>query len=114
MAGVPASETSAQGLSLQQAGQNFLPSLCAVVIIIAEQRLFDPEMVEQFQGDAGIFCSDKVRVFQCLAHPWRDVLQIPNRCWNQIKHAWHGNSPFFKDRRRHGRPRLEYRRHGIK
>ena len=52
----------------QQPGQNGLPGGGPVVLVVADQRLFDVEMVQQLHGHTGVFGGDEVCLLQGL-HP---------------------------------------------
>ena len=99
------------GFAGEQPRKNFLPGLCPVVIVVADERLVDAQVVEQLQGDACVLGTDEIGILQRLPHAGGNVLEVSNGSGNQIKRAGHGNSP-FKDRRRRGNDPLGSRHRG--
>ena len=54
------------------------------VLIVADHRLFEAQMVEQPQRDAGVLSRDKVRQAEGSRHTRRHVIQIADRCGDKI------------------------------
>ena len=72
------------GFSPQQPAQDSLPGGDVVVFVVAYQRLFDAEMVQQLYGHAGVLRGNKIRVFQGLCRPRRKISQIADGGSDQI------------------------------
>ena len=72
------------GLTLQQAGQNGLPCGGAVMLVVADQRLPDVEVVQQLYGHAGVLGGDEIRPGQRLHGTGGKVSQIADGRGHQI------------------------------
>ena len=80
------------GLACQQALENGLPGGDVVVLVVADQGLFDFKMVQQLDGYPGILRRDEVHGLQRLYRPGREVPQIADGGGDQIKRAAHSAS----------------------
>ena len=76
----------------RDAVQDILAPLLQVVFIIADQRLFDSQMIEQFQRDAGILRRDKIHFLKGPGRPGRQIAQVPDGGCHNVKGAAHGFS----------------------
>ena len=54
------------------------------VLIVADHRLFEAQMVEQPQRDAGVLSRDEVRQAEGSRHTRRHVIQIADRRGDKI------------------------------
>ena len=72
------------GLPLLNAVADNLSPLVFVVLKIADHGLFNAKMIQQLQGDPGVFGGDEVRLGQSLLSPGGKVSQIPNRSPHNI------------------------------
>ena len=64
-----------------------------VVLVIADQGLFDLQEVQQPQGDPGVLRGDEVGLRQDFPAAGGDVSQIADGRRDQIQHTGHGQSP---------------------
>ena len=83
------------GLACQQPGQNGLSRRRPVVLVIADQRLFDVEVIQQLDGHAGVLGGDKVRLRQRLHGAGGEVPQIADGRGDQIQHTSHCITPYL-------------------
>ena len=65
-----------------------------VVLIIADERLFQLQMVQQPQRHPRVLGRDKIRLRKHLAAALGDIGQIADRRRHKIEHRAHGQSPF--------------------
>jgi len=80
MAGIPASETSAQGgLPGLDTRADHVPALAFVVFKIADHRLFDAEMVEQLQRDPRVLRGDEIGLPQGFRRARGKIGKIADR-----------------------------------
>ena len=77
----------------EQTLQNSLTRRSAVVLVVADQRLFDVKMVQQLHADAGVLRRDEVRPGQCLRGAGRKVAQIADGRGHQIQDTCHWELP---------------------
>ena len=66
-----------------------------VVLMVADQRLLDFKVVQQFDGNAGVFRCDKIYSFQSFHGAGRKVAQITDGGSDQIESTAHGVSSCF-------------------
>ena len=64
------------------------------VLIVADHRLFQPQMAQQPQGHAGILGGDEIRQTEGSRHAGRHIVQIANRRGNQIQSSGQNKNPF--------------------
>ena len=62
--------------------------------MVTEHRLFDPEVVEEITGVAGVLRDDDVNGSQHLDRPQGDVLQVANRSRNDVERTHGFEDPF--------------------
>lgn len=62
-----------------------LPAFPLVVLVIADHRLGNAEVVEQLEGYAGILRCDKVTFLEDCNRPGGQVAEVADRRSNQIK-----------------------------
>ena len=72
------------GLTGQQAGEDRLSRCGTVVLVIADQRLFDAEMIQQLHRDTGILSGNEIGVLQRFHGAGREVSQIADGGGHQI------------------------------
>ena len=63
-------------------------------VIIADERLFQLQMVQQPQRHPRVLGRDKIRLRKHLAAALGDIGQIADRRRHKIEHRAHGQSPF--------------------
>lgn len=68
------------------------PLSALVVLVIAHERFFQLEIVQQLQRHARILRGDEVRLRQRLAAADGDVAEIADRRGHEIEHSGHGQS----------------------
>ena len=78
-----------------------------VVLIIADKRLFQLQMVEKLQGNPRVLRSDEIRLRERFFRTRGDIAQIADRRGNKIKRTGHVKPP--DDDRFGGNPRFRLR-----
>ena len=74
---------------------DLLSALAFIVFIVADQRLFDPEMVEQAERHPRVLRRDKIRLLQRLHRARREIPQIPDRRPHYRQCPAHAQHPFY-------------------
>ena len=80
------------GFTCQQPLQNGLSGGDVVVLMVADQGLFDLKVVQQLHGHPCVLRCDEVHGLQGLHGPGREVAQISDGGGDQIQRAAHGVS----------------------
>ena len=80
------------GFPRQQPGEDGLSGGDVVVLVVADQRLFDVEVVQELDGHPGVLRGDEIRIFQGLHGSGGEVSQIADGGGHQIECAAHGMS----------------------
>ena len=76
-------------LARQEPAQDDGAALGLVVLIVAHQRALKAQVGQQLQGNAGVLRRHKIRLFQGLHGPGRDVAQVADGRSHNIKNACH-------------------------
>ena len=72
------------GLTGQQAGENRLSRSGTVVLVIADQRFFDVEMIQKLHRNTGILSGNEIGVLQRFHGAGREVSQITDGGGHQV------------------------------
>ena len=72
------------GLSLLNAADNLWSALSAVVLMVAHHRLGDLQMVQQSAAHPSVLRRDKVALAENAHRAVGQILQIADRCADQI------------------------------
>ena len=62
-----------------------------VVLVIAEEGLFDAVMIQQPAGVAGVLAGDAVRLAQHAHGPEGEILQVSDRRGDNVQRPGHGH-----------------------
>ena len=73
----------------QQPAQHRLAGGGAVVLMVADQTLFQAKMVEKLQGDPGVLGGDEIRGGEGLQGPGAQVPQVPDGRGHQVERSGH-------------------------
>ena len=77
----------------EQTLQNGLTRRSAVVLVVADKRLFDVKMVQQLHADAGVLRRDEVCLGQRFCGAGREVAQVADGRGHQIQDTCHWELP---------------------
>ena len=81
------------GFSAEDALDDFRTADGLVVLIIADQWLFQLQKIQQPKGHTGVLCGNKIHRGQHLPATFGDVGKIADRGWDEIKHTAHRPPP---------------------
>lgn len=73
MAGIPASVTRAQFSPASSRSSTARAAAVGIVAVIGHHGLFQPQVIEQFDGYPCVFGGDEVRLSQGVRHPLGDI-----------------------------------------
>ena len=63
------------------------------MLVVADHRLFEAEMVQQTQGHAGVLGGDEVRHAEGGSHAGRHIIEITDRRGDKIQSAGQNGTP---------------------
>ena len=86
MPGMPASVMMATFSPWPSRAEQFGGAARFVVLVVADERLADPEMLEQVQRMAGILAGDHVRLLQDIDGAQGDIGQVADGSGDEVEH----------------------------